>query len=175
MLRGIWGDNQRYLDTYWKKYSNKFYVTGDTARFDELGNVWIMGRADDVVNISGHRLGTMEVESSIVSHEYVAEAAVVSFKHEIKGEAIHAFVTLKDNYSQHNTKEFADEIRDWVKEKIGSIAKPDRISFSSGLPKTRSGKIMRRLLRNLARDEDITGDISTLENEDIINQLRKTL
>ena len=175
MLRGVWGDNQRYLDTYWKKYSNKFYVTGDTARFDELGNVWIMGRADDVVNISGHRLGTMEIESSIVSHEYVAEAAVVSFKHEIKGEAIHAFVTLKDNYSQHNTKEFADEIRDWVKEKIGSIAKPDRISFSSGLPKTRSGKIMRRLLRNLARDENITGDISTLENEDIITQLRKTL
>ena len=106
MLRGIWDDNQRYLDTYWKKYSNKFYVTGDTARFDELGNVWIMGRADDVVNISGHRLGTMEIESSIVSHEYVAEAAVVSFKHEIKGEAIHAFVTLKDNYSQHSTKEF---------------------------------------------------------------------
>ena len=175
MLRGVWGDNQRYLDTYWKKYSNKFYVTGDTARFDELGNIWIMGRADDVVNISGHRLGTMEIESSIVSHEYVAEAAVVSFKHEIKGEAIHAFVTLKDNYSQHNTKEFADEIRNWVKEKIGSIAKPDRISFSSGLPKTRSGKIMRRLLRNLARDENITGDISTLENEDIITQLRKTL
>ena len=134
-----------------------------------------MGRADDVVNISGHRLGTMEIESSIVSHEYVAEAAVVSFKHEIKGEAIHAFVTLKDNYSQHDTKEFADEMRDWVKEKIGSIAKPDRISFSNGLPKTRSGKIMRRLLRNLARDENITDDISTLENEDIINQLRKTL
>ena len=134
-----------------------------------------MGRADDVVNISGHRLGTMEIESSIVSHEYVAEAAVVSFKHEIKGEAIHAFVTLKDNYSQHSTKEFADEIRNWVKEKIGSIAKPDRISFSSGLPKTRSGKIMRRLLRNLARDEKITGDISTLENQDIITQLRKTL
>ena len=175
MLRGIWGDDERYLDTYWKKYSNKFYVTGDTARFDELGNVWIMGRADDVVNISGHRLGTMEVESSIVSHEYVAEAAVVSFKHEIKGEAIHAFVTLKDNYSQYNTKEFADEVRDWVKEKIGSIAKPDRISFSSALPKTRSGKIMRRLLRNLARDENITGDISTLENEDIIKQLRETL
>ena len=150
-------------------------MTGDTARFDELGNVWIMGRADDVVNISGHRLGTMEIESSIVSHEYVAEAAVVSFKHEIKGEAIHAFVTLKDNYSQHDTKEFADEMRDWVKEKIGSIAKPDRISFSNGLPKTRSGKIMRRLLRNLARDENITDDISTLENEDIINQLRKTL
>ena len=175
MLRGIWGDNQRYLDTYWKRYSNKFYVTGDTARFDELGNVWIMGRADDVVNISGHRLGTMEVESSIVSHEYVAEAAVVSFKHEIKGEAIHAFVTLKNGFTKYNNPEFATELREWVKKKIGSIAKPERISFSDSLPKTRSGKIMRRLLRNLARGEDISGDTSTLENENILSQLKNIL
>ncbi len=175
MLRGVWGDNERYISTYWEKYSNKFYITGDTARFDEFGNIWIMGRSDDVVNISGHRLGTMEIESSIVSHEYVAEAAVVSFKHDIKGEAIHAFVTLKDSYIKKNSREFADELRDWVREKIGSIAKPDRISFASGLPKTRSGKIMRRLLRSLARNENIEGDISTLENEDIISQLRKIL
>ena len=156
MLRGIWGDKKRYLETYWKKYNNKFYITGDTARKDEYGNIWIMGRSDDVVNISGHRLGTMEIESAIVSHEYVAEAAVVSYKHEIKGEAIHAFVTLKNNFANYNDSQFSSELREWVKKKIGSIAKPERISFSDSLPKTRSGKIMRRLLRNIARGEDIT-------------------
>ena len=175
MLRGIWGDKNRYIDTYWKKFNNKYYITGDTARFDEYGNIWIMGRSDDVVNISGHRLGTMEIESAIVSHEYVTESAVVSYKHDIKGEAIHAFVTLGDNYSKNISPEIADEIRMWVKDKIGSIAKPDRISFSTSLPKTRSGKIMRRLLRNIARGEDISGDTSTLENEDILEQLKKSL
>ena len=134
-----------------------------------------MGRSDDVVNISGHRLGTMEIESAIVSHEYVAEAAVVSYKHEIKGEAIHAFVTLKNNFMNHNNNKFSSELREWVKKKIGSIAKPERISFSDSLPKTRSGKIMRRLLRNIARGEDITGDTSTLENESILDQLKNIL
>ena len=175
MLRGIWGDKKRYLETYWKKYNNNFYITGDTARKDAYGNIWIMGRSDDVVNISGHRLGTMEIESAIVSHEYVAEAAVVSYKHEIKGEAIHAFVTLKNNFINHNGNEFSSELREWVKKKIGSIAKPERISFSDSLPKTRSGKIMRRLLRNIARGEDITGDTSTLENESILEQLKNIL
>ena len=172
MLRGIWGDKERYINTYWSKYNNKFYITGDTARKDENGNIWIMGRSDDVVNISGHRLGTMEVESAIVSHEFVAESAVVSYPHEIKGEAIHAFVVLINNYKAHNNIEFADQLREWVKTKIGSIAKPDRISFSTNLPKTRSGKIMRRLLRNIARGEKISGDTSTLENENILNQLK---
>ena len=175
MLRGIWGDKKRYLETYWKKYNNKFYITGDTARKDEHGNIWIMGRSDDVVNISGHRMGTMEIESAIVSHKYVAEAAVVSYKHEIKGEAIHAFVTLKNNFINDNSTEFSNELREWVKKKIGSIAKPERISFSDSLPKTRSGKIMRRLLRNIARGEDITGDTSTLENESILDQLKNIL
>ena len=175
MLRGIWGDSSRYKDTYWKKYNNKYYITGDTARKDENGNIWIMGRSDDVVNISGHRLGTMEIESAIVSHEYIAEAAVVSYEHEVKGEAIHAFVTLKNNHRNCSSPQFADELRVWVKKKIGSIAKPDRISFSESLPKTRSGKIMRRLLRNIARDEDISGDTSTLENESILKQLKETL
>ena len=175
MLRGIWGDKKRYLETYWKKYNNKFYITGDTARKDEHGNIWIMGRSDDVVNISGHRMGTMEIESAIVSHEYVAEAAVVSYKHEIKGEAIHAFVTLKNDFINHNSTEFSNDLREWVKKKIGSIAKPERISFSDSLPKTRSGKIMRRLLRNIARGEDITGDTSTLENESILDQLKNIL
>ncbi|MBT3549145.1 MAG: acetate--CoA ligase [Gammaproteobacteria bacterium] len=175
MLRGIWDDEERYIDTYWKKFNNRFYITGDTARKDENGNIWIMGRSDDVVNISGHRLGTMEIESAIVSHEYVAEAAVVSYKHEIKGEAIHAFVTLKNSFKNYNNTEFSIQLRDWVKEKIGSIAKPDRVSFSDSLPKTRSGKIMRRLLRNIARGEDISGDTSTLENENILVQLKNIL
>ena len=175
MLRGIWGDETRYQETYWKKFKNKYYVTGDTARKDEDGNIWIMGRSDDVVNVSGHRLGTMEIESSIVSHEYVAEAAVVSYKHEVKGEAIHAFVTLKNNYIDYMTPEFAEDLRYWVKDKIGSIAKPERISFSNALPKTRSGKIMRRLLRNIARGENISGDTSTLENENILKQLQNIL
>jgi len=175
MLRGIWNDEERYKQTYWEKYNNKYYITGDTARLDNNGNIWIMGRSDDVVNVSGHRLGTMEIESAIVSHEYVAESAVVSYQHEIKGEAIHAFVTLKNNFTEYNNTEFAKELREWVKEKIGSIAKPERISFSDSLPKTRSGKIMRRLLRNLARGEDISGDTSTLENENILAQLKNIL
>ena len=129
----------------------------------------------NVVNISGHRLGTMEIESAIVSHKFVSESAVVSYKHEIKGEAIHAFITLGNEYSENTGPETAEDIRMWVRDKIGSIAKPDRISFSTSLPKTRSGKIMRRLLRNIARGEDISGDTSTLENEDILDQLKESL
>ncbi len=146
-----------------------------TKWFWNDGNIWIMGRSDDVVNVSGHRLGTMEIESALVSHESVAEAAVVSYSHDIKGEAIHAFVSLKNTNEEMNNEKFAEILRDWVKDKIGSIAKPERISFSDSLPKTRSGKIMRRLLRSLAREEDISGDISTLENEGVIEQLKKIL
>ena len=175
MLRGIWNDENRYKQTYWSKYNGKYYITGDTARYDDKGNIWIMGRSDDVVNISGHRLGTMEVESALVAHINVAEAAVVSYKHEIKGEAIHAFVSLKQNNKKLDNSKYADELRQWVKKKIGSIAVPERISFSDMLPKTRSGKIMRRLLRNLARGEEISGDTSTLENENVITQLREIL
>ena len=175
MLRGIWNDENRYKQTYWSKYNGKYYITGDTARYDDKGNIWIMGRSDDVVNISGHRLGTMEVESALVAHINVAEAAVVSYKHEIKGEAIHAFVSLKQNNKKLDNSKYADELRQWVKKKIGSIAVPERISFSDMLPKTRSGKIMRRLLRNLARGEKISGDTSTLENENVITQLREIL
>ena len=175
MLRGIWNDENRYKQTYWAKYNGKYYITGDTARYDDKGNIWIMGRSDDVVNISGHRLGTMEVESALVAHNNVAEAAVVSYKHDIKGEAIHAFVSLKQNNEKLDKSNYADELRQWVKKKIGSIAVPERISFSDMLPKTRSGKIMRRLLRNLARGEEISGDTSTLENENVISQLREIL
>ena len=173
MLRGIWNDENRYKQTYWSKYNGEYYITGDTARYDDKGNIWIMGRSDDVVNVSGHRLGTMEVESALVAHINVAEAAVVSYKHEIKGEAIHAFVSLKQNNKKLDNSKYADELRQWVKKKIGSIAVPERISFSDMLPKTRSGKIMRRLLRNLARGEKISGDTSTLENENVITQLRE--
>ena len=112
MLVGVWGNEERYVETYWSKFSSKYYVTGDTARYDENGNIWIMGRSDDVVNVSGHRLGTMEIESALVSHELVAEAAVVSYKHEIKGEAIHAFISLKKTSKIKN--ELADILREWV-------------------------------------------------------------
>jgi acetyl-CoA synthetase len=173
MLRTIWGDDQRYIDTYWPKFGGKYYLAGDSARRDADGYFWIMGRIDDVLNVSGHRLGTMEVESALVAHERVAEAAVVGRPDEIKGEAIFAYVVLrgprpKDGIDEELTK----ELRNWVSEQIGPIAKPDNIRYADNLPKTRSGKIMRRLLRNIACGEDITSDTSTLENEDILLQLQ---
>jgi acetyl-CoA synthetase len=173
MLRTIWGDNARYLSTYWKKFQNRFYVAGDSARRDKDGYYWIMGRIDDVLNVAGHRLGTMEVESALVSHPRVAEAAVVGKPHEIKGEAIFAYVVCRGSRpSGGDTHGLTQELRAWVGEALGAIAKPDEIRFADNLPKTRSGKIMRRLLRALARGEEITQDISTLENPAIIDQLR---
>ncbi len=172
-LRTIWGDEQRYKDTYWPKFGGKYYLAGDSARKDEDGYFWIMGRIDDVLNVSGHRLGTMEVESALVAHERVAEAAIVGYPHEIKGEAIFAYVVLKGERPAGGVDEaLMQELRSWVGEQIGAIAKPDQIRFSDNLPKTRSGKIMRRLLRNIARGEEITSDTSTLENEDILLQLQ---
>ena len=173
MLRTVWGDDQRYVDTYFPKFGGKYYLAGDSARKDEDGYFWIMGRIDDVVNISGHRLGTMEVESSLVAHKRVVEAAVVSRPHEIKGEAIVAFVICKgERPVGEEAEKMVQELRAWVGEQIGAIAKPDDIRFAEGLPKTRSGKIMRRLLRNIARGEEITQDISTLENEAVVKQLQ---
>ena len=172
-LRTIWGDEQRYVDTYWPKFGGKYYLAGDSARKDKDGYFWIMGRIDDVLNVSGHRLGTMEVESALVAHQQVAEAAVVGYPHDIKGEAIFAYVVLKGERPQGGIDEaLTQELRGWVGEQIGAIAKPDQIRFSDNLPKTRSGKIMRRLLRNIARGEEITSDTSTLENEDILLQLQ---
>jgi acetyl-CoA synthetase len=173
MLRTIWGDNQRYLETYWEKFQNRFYVAGDGAHRDADGYFWIMGRIDDVLKVSGHRLGTMEVESALVAHPRVAEAAVVGRPHEIKGEAIFAYVVCRGErpVGEEATK-LAAELREWVGKQLGAIAKPDEIRFAEVLPKTRSGKIMRRLLRALARGEEITQDISTLENPAIIAQLR---
>ena len=173
MLRTIWGDNQRYIDTYWEKFDGKYYVAGDSAYRDEDDCHWIMGRIDDVLNVSGHRLGTMEVESALVANEKVAEAAVVGRPHEVKGESIFAFVVTKgDRPTGDDAKTTQEELREWVASQVGSIAKPDEIRFSDNLPKTRSGKIMRRLLRAIARQEEITQDISTLEDESIVKQLQ---
>ena len=173
MLRTIWGDNARYLSTYWEKFQNRFYVAGDSAHRDVDGYFWMMGRIDDVLNVAGHRLGTMEIESALVAHPRVAEAAVVGKQHEIKGESVFAYVVCKGaRPADEDAVALTKALRDWVAEQLGAIAKPDDIRFADNLPKTRSGKIMRRLLRAIARDEAITQDISTLENPAIIDQLR---
>jgi acetyl-CoA synthetase len=173
MLRTIWGDNERYLQTYWEKFQNRFYVAGDSAHRDADGYYWIMGRIDDVLNVAGHRLGTMEIESALVAHPKVAEAAVVGKPHDIKGEAVFAYVVLNVQRPQGAAaKSLLDELRNWVAEQLSPIAKPDEIRLADNLPKTRSGKIMRRLLRSIARGEEITQDMSTLENPAILDQLR---
>jgi len=169
MLRGVWGDEQRFVETYWQKFADKgYYFAGDGARKDEDGYIWIMGRVDDVLNVSGHRLGTMEIESALVSHDAVAEAAVVGFPHDIKGEGVFAFVILKIAIST----DLEQTLRAHVAKEIGAIAKPDVVRFADNLPKTRSGKIMRRLLRDIAAGKEITSDISTLEDPAVIAQLQ---
>ena len=173
MLRTIWEDNQRYIETYWERFNNQYYVAGDSAHRDADGYYWIMGRIDDVLNVSGHRLGTMEVESALVAHPDIAEAAVVGKPHEIKGEGIFAYVVPKgDRPIGDDAIEMTSKLRDWVAEQLGPIAKPDDIRYSDNLPKTRSGKIMRRLLRSIAKGEEITQDTSTLEDERILDQLK---
>jgi acetyl-CoA synthetase len=173
MLRTIWGDNDRYIKTYWEKFKNRYYVAGDSARRDKDGYYWIMGRIDDVLNIAGHRLGTMEIESALVAHPKVAEAAVVSKPHDIKGESAFAYVVLNVPRPQGAAAQaLINELRGWVGDQLSPIAKPDEIRLTDNLPKTRSGKIMRRLLRAVARGEEITQDMSTLENPAILDQLR---
>ena len=173
MLRTIWGDNDRYLKTYWEKFQHRYYVAGDSAHRDKDGFFWIMGRIDDVLNVAGHRLGTMEIESALVAHPRVAEAAVVGRQHEIKGESVFAYVVCRGaRPAGEEATALTRELRDWVTEQLGAIAKPEDIRFTDNLPKTRSGKIMRRLLRAVARGEEITQDVSTLENPAIIEQLR---
>ena len=172
MLRTIWGDNARYLAAYWEKFDGRFYVAGDSSHRDKDGYFWIMGRIDDVLNVAGHRLGTMEIESALVSNPRVAEAAVVGKPHEIKGEAVFAYVVCRGQRPTGDTTALVNELRAWVAEHLGAIAKPDEIRFADNLPKTRSGKIMRRLLRAIARGEEISQDVSTLENPAILEQLR---
>jgi len=175
MLRTIWNDDERFKKQYYPdEFHGKYYLAGDGATFDEEGYIRIMGRIDDVLNVAGHRLGTMEIESALVANPLVAEAAVVGKPHEIKGEAVVAFVVLKGQRPQGAAaKEMVTRLREWVAEQIGPIAKPDDIRFGDNLPKTRSGKIMRRLLRTIAKGEEITQDVSTLENPAILQQLKE--
>ena len=175
MMRTIHGNSQRFLESYWDFIPHKeepfVYFAGDGARIDNDGYVWIMGRVDDVISVSGHRLGTMEIESALVSHESVAEAAVVGKKDELKGEAIVAFVSLEKNFK--NSDQLVDEIKLHVVSEIGVIAKPEKIIITDSLPKTRSGKIMRRILRSLASGEKVSGDISTLEDSSVLEKLKE--
>jgi acetyl-CoA synthetase len=170
MLRNIWGDPERFKQQYWSQIPGS-YFTGDGARRDEDGYFWVMGRVDDVINVSGHRLSTMEVESALVAHQRVAEAAVVGRPDDIKGQAITAFVTLQ--MGNEPTDALKDELRTWVGKEIGSLAKPDDIRFTDSLPKTRSGKIMRRLLRELAAGGEVKGDVTTLEDLSVLAKLRQ--
>jgi acetyl-CoA synthetase len=178
MLRTIWGDPERYRNTYFpEELGGKTYLAGDGAvRDPDNGYYTVVGRIDDVLNVSGHRLGTMEVESALVANEMVAEAAVVGRPDELTGEAVCAFVVLKRPRPEGSEAEqIAKQLRDWVAKEIGAIAKPRDIRFGENLPKTRSGKIMRRLLRSIAKGEAITQDVSTLENPAILEQLRQSL
>tara|TARA_B100001939_G_scaffold252354_1_gene219265 strand:+ start:730 stop:2673 length:1944 start_codon:yes stop_codon:yes gene_type:complete len=168
-MRTVYGDHQRFIDTYFSTYPGK-YFTGDGCRRDEDGYYWITGRVDDVINVSGHRMGTAEVESALVAHELVAEAAVVGYPHDIKGQGIYAYVTLKAGIEGSN--DLRDELVQWVRKEIGPIASPDLIQFTPDLPKTRSGKIMRRILRKIAANEfDSLGDTSTLADPSVVEDL----
>jgi acetyl-CoA synthetase len=168
-MRTVWGDQQRFIDTYFKAYPG-LYFTGDGCRRDEDGDYWITGRVDDVINVSGHRIGTAEVESALVAHPQVAEAAVVAAPHDLKGQCIHAFVTL--TAEAQGSEALIGELHAEVRRHIGSFALPDRIQFAPGLPKTRSGKIMRRILRKIAEGElDALGDTSTLADPGVVEQL----
>jgi acetyl-CoA synthetase len=169
MLRGIYGDRDRFVKQYFSRWADGMYFTGDGARVDADGYFWLLGRVDDVLNVAGHRLGTMEVESALVDHPRVAEAAVVGRHHDIKGQAVAAFVTVKEGTAA--TPEFAEELKAHVVQKIGAIARPDQILFAADLPKTRSGKIMRRLLRDIAEGKAL-GDTTTLADPNVVARLK---
>ena len=175
MLRGIWGDPERYKETYWSQYSGRYFA-GDGAKLDEDGDVWILGRVDDVMNVSGHRLSTAEIESALVSHPFVAEAAVVGAKDETTGQAIVAFVILRSDQVAlaGSDSDVSKLLRDHVAKEIGAIAKPRQIMVVAELPKTRSGKIMRRLLRDVAEDRPI-GDVTTLADTSVMSVITDKL
>jgi acetyl-CoA synthetase len=170
MLRTLYGDHDRFKQTYFSTIPG-CYFAGDGARKDEDGYIWVMGRVDDVLNVAGHRLSTMEVESALVAHPLVAEAAVVGFPHDIKGEGICCFVTLKKG---EGSDELVSDLTAHVRKQIGALATPDKIRFTAALPKTRSGKIMRRLLRDIAAGRESVGDTTTLEDYSILAKLRET-
>jgi len=170
--RSLYGDHDRFVDTYFKTFRG-MYFTGDGARRDEDGYYWITGRVDDVLNVSGHRMGTAEIESAMVAHSKVAEAAVVGVPHDIKGQGIYVYVTL--NSGVEASEQLRLELKNWVRKEIGPIASPDVIQWAPGLPKTRSGKIMRRILRKIATGEyDALGDISTLADPGVVQHLIDT-
>jgi acetyl-CoA synthetase len=168
MLRGIYGDPERYREQYWSRFPG-VYFTGDGAKRDEDGYLWLLGRVDDVMNVAGHRISTMEVESALVDHPAVAEAAVVGRPHELKGTAIVAFVTLKEGSA--TAANLVDELKEHVVRKIGKLARPEEIIFTADLPKTRSGKIMRRLLRDIAEGK-AAGDMTTLADPSVMARLK---
>jgi len=172
--RTLWGDHQRFIETYFKPYPG-YYFTGDGARRDEEGYYWITGRVDDVLNVSGHRLGTAEIESALVAHPAVAEAAVVGYPHPIKGEGICAFVVLRAEWTGPTDQALITQLEEAVRQQIGPIARPDKICVVPDLPKTRSGKILRRLLRKLARGETDWGDTSTLADPSVVERIRTLL
>ena len=168
-MRSVFGDHTRFVQTYFATFEGK-YFTGDGCRRDEDGYYWITGRVDDVINVSGHRMGTAEIESALVAHPKVAEAAVVGYPHDLKGQGIYAYVTL--NAGIDPTEELRKELVTWVRKEIGPIASPDLIQWAPGLPKTRSGKIMRRILRKIAANEhDALGDTSTLADPGVVTDL----
>jgi acetyl-CoA synthetase len=169
MLKTVWGDDDRYRETYWSRFPGRYFA-GDGAKVDDDGYWWILGRVDDVLNVAGHRIGTMEVESALVDHPAVAEAAVVGKQHDLKGQAIAAFVTLKDDYEARS--DLKDDLKEHVIRKIGAIARPDDILFAAELPKTRSGKIMRRLLQDIAEGRRL-GDTTTLADASVVSQLKE--
>ncbi|QBI20629.1 acetate--CoA ligase [Egibacter rhizosphaerae] len=171
MMRTLWGDDERYRHTYWSSFGPDVYFAGDGAKLDEDGHIWLLGRVDDVMNVSGHRISTTEVESALVDHPKVAEAAVTGRKDELTGEAIVAFVTLRG--AEEGNDELAAELREHVAERIGKLARPANVLFTPDLPKTRSGKIMRRLLKDIAEGREL-GDVSTLANADIVEELSKS-
>jgi acetyl-CoA synthetase len=170
-MRTLYGDHARFMETYFSTYPNT-YFTGDGCRRDKDGYYWITGRVDDVINVSGHRMGTAEVESALVAHPKVSEAAVVGYPHDIKGQGIYAYVTLMSGQSA--SEDLRKELVSWVRNEIGPIASPDKIQFAPGLPKTRSGKIMRRILRKIAEDDfGALGDTSTLADPAVVDDLVK--
>ena len=168
MFRTLWKDPRRYEENYWQRIAG-VYMTGDAARRDQDGYFWVLGRVDDVMNVSGHRLSTMELESALVRHPAVAEAAVVGKPHEITGQAVACFVTLKSGQWDH--EKLSEELRQWVAHEIGAFARPEQIRFTDALPKTRSGKIMRRLLREIVTTNSVTGDVTTLEDLSVVTRL----
>src|SRR5262245_36297951 len=170
MTLGIWGDRERFIATYWSRWDARTYFTGDGAKRDADGHFWLLGRVDDVMNVAGHRIGTMEVESALVDHPAVAEAAVVGVPHDLKGTGIVAFVSLREGHEPGPA--FARELKEHVVTKIGALARPEQVLFSADLPKTRSGKIMRRLLRDIAEGRTL-GDTTTLADPSVVEALKK--